>query len=82
MTVTTRYEPTDDGQLAAALRLLNTHATSTVDGRCVACGAPGPCYRRETAVVIFSRALYEPGPTPESGRPLMFGVLRAGDTVA
>jgi len=82
MTVTTPYETTDDGQLAAALRVLDAHATSTVDGRCGACGTPGPCYRRETAVVIFSRALHAHRPRKGIGGPLMFGAHRPGGTVA
>jgi len=39
-------------QLAIAQQVLDEHITSSVDGRCLKCGVPGPCYRRETAVVV------------------------------
>jgi hypothetical protein len=37
------YAGTEQQRLAEALRILDTHATCPVDGRCVACGVPGPC---------------------------------------
>ena len=55
MTATTYYAMTADEQLAAAQRTLDTHITSSATGRCLACGSYGPCYKRENAVVIFSR---------------------------
>jgi hypothetical protein len=57
---TTYYAVTAEQQLAEAQRVLDTHVTSSRDGFCCACGLPGPCPRRETAVVIFSRTLRLP----------------------
>jgi len=52
----TIYPPaTPDERLAEAQRTLETHVTSGATGRCLACGTPGPCDRRETAVEVFSR---------------------------
>src|SRR5947207_2993068 len=55
--MTTYYAMTAEDQLAAAQRVLDLHVTSSATGRCLACGSMGPCYKRETAVVIFSRSL-------------------------
>jgi hypothetical protein len=58
MTVTmNRAVAADRELLSKARRLLDAHVTSSVTGRCLACGTPGPCYKRENAVVIFSRTL-------------------------
>lgn len=57
MTTTTYYATTADEQLTKAQWILDTHITSSVTGRCLACGTFGPCWRRETAVSIFSRTL-------------------------
>jgi hypothetical protein len=57
---TTYYAVTAERQLAEAQRILDTHVTSSRDGRCCACGLPGPCSRRATAVVVFSRSLRLP----------------------
>ena len=61
---TTYHATTADEQLAQAQRTLDTHVTSSATGRCLACGAPGPCYKRETAVVIFSRTVRLPRRQP------------------
>ncbi|GAA1809731.1 hypothetical protein GCM10009835_31240 [Planosporangium flavigriseum] len=69
MTTTTYYAMTADTQLAEAQHLLDTHVTSSADGRCVECGIPGPCPKRETAVVMFSRTLRLPRRQPGATRP-------------
>ena len=63
-------------QLAIAQRVLDEHITSSVDGRCVQCGVPGPCYRRETAVVVFTRFLRLPRRIPGLTRPELVGARR------
>ena len=66
MTATTYYAMTADEQLAEAQRTLDTHITSSANGRCLQCGTPGPCYKRETAVVIFSLATSSTDDLPRS----------------
>ncbi len=78
MTATTYYGMTADEQLADAQRTLDTHITSSANGRCLLCGAPGPCYKRETAVVIFSRTLRLPRRQPGATRPELVGARRLG----
>ncbi len=80
MTATTYYATTADEQLAEAQRTLDTHITSSANGRCLQCGTLGPCYKRETAVVIFSRSLRLPLRRPGATRPELVGArrLRAG----
>jgi hypothetical protein len=56
-------------QAAAAQRVLDTHVTSSATGRCLVCGSLGPCWRRENAVVIFSRTLRLPHRRPGASRP-------------
>jgi hypothetical protein len=75
MTATTYYAVTADAQLAEAQRLLDTHATSSAHGRCIECGTPGPCPKRETAVVIFSRTLRLPRRQPGATQPEAIGRL-------
>jgi hypothetical protein len=67
------YAVTAEAQLAEAQRLLDRHVTSSADGRCIACGTPGPCYKREAAVVIFSRTLRLPHRRPGSTDPAAIG---------
>jgi hypothetical protein len=62
-TMTTERPPTrsvtlyasQDQHLQVAQQVLDTHVTSSVTGRCLACGVPGPCLRRETAMAVWSR---------------------------
>lgn len=54
-----------DRQLSEARRVLDTHVTSSETGRCRECGASGPCWRRESAVVVFSRTHRLPLHPPE-----------------
>jgi len=76
MTATTYYAGTADEQLTAAQRVLDTHITSSATGRCLACGTLGPCWRRETAVSIFSRTLRLPRRQPGATRPELIGARR------
>jgi len=78
MTATTYYALTAGEQLAAAQRALDTHITSSATGRCLACGSFGPCYQRETAVVIFSRTLRLPRRLPGATRPELVGARPVG----
>jgi hypothetical protein len=78
MTATTYYALMADEQLAAAQRTLDTHITSSATGRCLACGSFGPCYKRETAVVIFSRTLRLPCRLPGATRPELVGARLVG----
>ena len=70
---TTYYATTADKQLREAQSLLDEHVTNSATGRCVACGAAGPCYRREAAVVVFSRSLRLPRRPPGATRPELVG---------
>jgi hypothetical protein len=76
MTATTYYATTADVQLADAQRTLDTHITSSRDGRCLQCGTPGPCYKRENALVIFSRTLRLPRRQPGTTQPELVGARR------
>jgi hypothetical protein len=78
MTATTYYATTADEQLAAAQRTLDMHITSSANGRCLKCGTPGPCHKRETAVVAFSRTLRLPRRRPGTTRPELVGARRLG----
>jgi hypothetical protein len=78
MTSTTYYAKTAEQQLAEAQRILDTHATSSGDGRCIACGRLGPCPVRENAVVVFSRTLRLPVRRPGATRPELAGARRVG----
>jgi hypothetical protein len=62
MSGTTYYGANVDTELAEAHRTLITHIS--VDDRCQACGNPAPCWRRETAVSVFSRRYRLPRRTP------------------
>ncbi|BBH65312.1 hypothetical protein ACTI_19970 [Actinoplanes sp. OR16] len=73
------YYATSAGQLLAqAQAVLDEHVTSSQTGRCLACGVLGPCWRRENAVVIFSRTLRLPSRKPGATRPEMVGATRVG----
>jgi hypothetical protein len=74
----TYYAATADAQLGPAQAILNEHVTSSATGRCLACDSPGPCWRRENAVVIFSRTLRLPTRLPGASRPELVGARRVG----
>jgi hypothetical protein len=63
-------------ELAAAQRVLDEHLTDSHTGRCRGCGAPGPCWRRETAVAVFSRYARLPRRVPGLSRPELVGARR------
>jgi len=69
MEANTYYAASAEGQLSEAQRILDTHVTSSATGRCLACGSPGPCWRRESAVAIFSRSLRLPTRRPGASHP-------------
>jgi hypothetical protein len=69
MTTTVYYADTADSQLADAQRVLDMHVTSSMSGRCLACGEFGPCPPREGAVVVFSRSLRLPRRRPGLTQP-------------
>lgn len=75
-TATTYYAATADQRFAEAQRVLDTHVTSSANGLCVVCAIPGPCPRRETAVVVFSRGLRLPLRRPGATRPELVGARR------
>lgn len=76
MTATTYYAASAAHQLAAEQRTLDTHVTSSADGRCIECGEPGPCWRREPAVTVFSRTLRLPQRVPGASQPELIGARR------
>jgi hypothetical protein len=84
MSTTTYYAKTADEQLTEAQHVLDTHVTSSATGRCLACESLGPCYKRESAVVVFSRTLLLPRRQPGATRPELIGarLLAMGATAA
>jgi hypothetical protein len=78
MGTTTYYATTAHEQLAAAQQMLDAHVTSGADGLCRACGLPGPCPRRETAVVIFSHSHRLPRRQPGATKPDLIGIASGG----
>lgn len=64
--------------LDAAQSTLDEHVTSSATGRCLACDSRGPCWRRENAVVVFSRTLRLPTRSPGASRPGLVGAVRVG----
>jgi len=55
--------------LTDAQRVLDVHVTSSGGGRCLGCGAPGPCGHREWAVAVFSRSMRLPRREPGATHP-------------
>lgn len=74
----TYYATSAEEQLATAQATLDEHVTSSATGRCLACDTPGPCWRRENAVVIFSRTLRLPVRSPGASRPELIGAVHIG----
>jgi hypothetical protein len=75
MTTATIYAGEGE-QLAIAQKVLDEHVTSSATGRCLKCGVPGPCYRRETATIVFSRFLRLPRRVPGLTKPQLVGARR------
>lgn len=67
-----------DERFRAARAVLIEHVTNKATGRCGKCGSDGPCWRRENAVVAFSRTLRLPTQRPGSSGPKADGALLAG----
>jgi hypothetical protein len=78
MAATTYYTMTAEDQLAQAQLTLDSHSTSSATGRCLVCGTLGPCWRRESAVSIFSRTLRLSRRQPGATRPELVGARRVG----
>jgi hypothetical protein len=76
MATNTYYAASAHRQLAAAQAVLDTHVTSSATGRCVRCGTPGPCWRREGAVAVFSRTLRLPVRQPGASNPELVNASR------
>ncbi|MGN9912670.1 AAA family ATPase [Phytohabitans sp. LJ34] len=75
MTTKTIYAGEPD-QMAIAQEVLDEHVTSSATGLCLKYGVRGPCYRRETATVVFSRFLRLPRLTPGLTWPQLVGARR------
>lgn len=75
----TYYAVSAAGLLNHAQQVLDTHVTSSATGRCLACDSPGPCWRREGAVAIFSRSLRLPARRPGASRPELINARRVTD---
>lgn len=72
----TYYATSAAQQLDEAQRILDVHVTSSGTGRCLECGTPGPCWRRESAVAIFSRSLRLPIRRPGFSQPELINAQR------
>lgn len=80
MTGPTYYAKSAAGLLKEAQRILDVHVTSSGTGRCLACGSPGPCWRRESAVAIFSRSLRLPLRRPGASLPELVNARKITDS--
>jgi hypothetical protein len=76
MTGNTYYATPADRLLSEAQAILDEHVTSSATGRCLACNSLGPCWRRESVVVIFSRSLRLPARLPGASRPELINARR------
>jgi hypothetical protein len=72
----TYYAVSASDLLSTAQAILDEHVTSSGTGRCTACDSPGPCWRRESAVVIFSRSLRLPLRRPGASQPALINARR------
>jgi hypothetical protein len=72
----TTYSGAD--QLVIAQEVLDKHVTSSADGRCLECGALGPCQRHDQAAKVFMFALRLPRRVPGATRPELVGARRVG----
>ena len=76
MTGNTYYATSVEDQLRDAQRVLDGHVMSSATGRCLECGTLGPCWRRENAVVVFSRTLRLPTRRPGASQPGLINARR------
>jgi hypothetical protein len=74
------YATSAERLLSEAQTTLDEHVTSSVTGRCRACNSRGPCWRRESAVEIFSRSLRLPARRPGASRPELVNARRVYPT--
>jgi hypothetical protein len=74
----TYYAASAERQLREAQKVLDAHVTSSATGLCLVCGSPGPCWRRESAVAIFSRSLRLPTRRPGASHPELINARRVG----
>lgn len=72
----TYYALSADQLLREAQATLDDHVTSSATGRCLTCDSPAPCWRRESAVAIFSRTLRLPTRRPGASRPELINARR------
>jgi hypothetical protein len=72
----TYYSASADQQLSQAQQVLDTHVTSSATGRCLECDMFGPCWRRENAVVVFSRTTRLPTRQPGASQPELINARR------
>ena len=72
----TYYAISAEQCLIEAQAILDEHVTSSGTGHCLACGSPAPCWRRESAVAIFSRSLRLPIRRPGASRPELINARR------
>jgi hypothetical protein len=72
------YAKSAEQLLREAQATLDDHVTSSTTGRCLTCDSPGPCWRREGAVAVFSRSLRLPVRQPGPSRPELVGAIRVG----
>ncbi|MFI5893064.1 hypothetical protein ACIA5D_23440 [Actinoplanes sp. NPDC051513] len=70
------YSISAERLLGDAQATLDEHVTSSATGACLACGSPGPCWRRESAVAILSRSLRLPVRLPGASRPELVNARR------
>jgi hypothetical protein len=78
MAESTYYAMSAGQVLAQAQWTLDLHVTSSSTGRCLACESLGPCWRRESAVAVFSRSLRLPVRQPGASRPELVNARRVG----
>ena len=77
----TYYAISAEQLLIEAQAVLDEHVTSSGTGRCLACDSPGPCWRREGAVAIFSRSLRLPVRQPGASCPELINARRISSPI-
>jgi hypothetical protein len=76
MTGDTYYATSAVQLLRDAQVTLDEHVTSSATGRCSACDSHGPCWRRESAVAVFSRSMRLPTRRPGASQPELINARR------
>jgi len=62
---------TDDAQ-----RIIDSHPVCSGTGRCLRCDVPGPCWYRESALMVFRTSGTLPRRWPGASRPELIGARR------